>query len=43
MLEGWEKIGLADVVCVIREFLYMVVELLIKNMNIRIMLNLIMK
>jgi len=28
-------------VCVIREFLYMIVELLIKNVNIHIMLNLI--
>jgi len=39
MLEHWYKIGLSDVVCVVREFLYMIVELLIKNVNICIMLN----
>lgn len=39
MLERWYKIGLADVACMVREFLYMIVELLIKNVNIHIMLN----
>jgi hypothetical protein len=43
MLEPWYKIGLADVACVAREFLYMIVELLIKNVNICVMLNWIMK
>jgi hypothetical protein len=41
-------IGLADVACMFRKFLYMIIELLIKNVNIkyvniRIMLNWIMK
>ena len=34
---------MADVVCMVREFLYLIVELLIKNMNIHIMLNQIME
>jgi len=39
MLERWYEIGLADVARMVREFLYMIVELLIKNVNICIMLN----